>query len=801
MNKNEINYFVLSIYFIFLLSLVYSSGEGFTVTSVSTSDVITNSTNLSSTYWIINTQFTGGGQAITGTITPELAKSLNTSNLEPRKAIIITAQSIDESATYDIINEGVSIYKYDLQITQGEVSCPLGVCYVASDAPACSANTNWEIQSGKSFWGKIKYRFCITKKQVGIKGAYSNPTINFNGKISLSNGDSVIEKTICSGAVQGCDGSSVNFDDIAIATWTGSLVTGDSAPNQDNFVAILNSLQGGKWQIARKSIFDSYNPLPMTADALLTQYVNSNAFQSYEDQTSGYNLITQAISPTNSAADKLLSENASFSSTPFQQDSQNTGKVVVSLSRKLTSPNVVFRIRADWIGVVIPIGIPQIIGVSSNKIASGESGKVVVNIQNIGEVQGTFAAQLVNCEPFIQLNTTQSSMKTIQPSAVDNITLDVSGGNLSTDLSQSCQVKVYEVNDPSVESFYSVNLQLEKAKVCVPGQIISNGSLIQQCSADGTAYQTIQQCENGTIPDGQGGFSCAITLDQQSTMRCNSDSDCENTKYCNQEIKVCAQRIQPIVVKCNFDSDCENTKYCNQKVKVCVQRSGCINLVNKGESSSKADIVFVGDGFLSIDELKSVVINIYDYDGTKNGMMSVEPFKSNRDKFNIWIIDGGNLGTQSVNERIGAAPDMKQAMQIAAQCTAADYQIVISKKQFRSFALFSGSAYLSFASESLFGRLFLHEFGHAFGQLRDEYVETGYGRPGVDVLPNCAGSISRASEWWGNIAGTGTFDGCEYSLGNYRSTFNSIMRAQWLLKDDYGAVNSVALLKILNKYR
>jgi hypothetical protein len=92
----------------------------------------------------------------------------------------------------------------------------------------------------------------------------------------------------------------------------------------------------------------------------------------------------------------------------------------------------------------------------------------------------------------------------------------------------------------------------------------------------------------------------------------------------------------------------------------------------------------------------------------------------------------------------------------------------------------------------------LHEFGHSFGKLADEYVEPQLGdRP---KSPNCAPDILTAQKWWAGVNDVGYYEGCSYTEDNIRPTFNSIMRAHWILKDDYGEVNKQALLSILNKY-
>ncbi len=500
---------LIALFFVFSLIAHFSSAltaSGFTVSSVSTSSVVTKTTDPATVYYIITTQFNGGGQSITGTISPDTIKTFMGGKLYSKQPLSIDVSSVSEQVFYDVINEGVPIYRYKLETFDAPKNCPLGLaCYISDNPQPCPTGANWDMQLGRSFWGKALKRYCITKEQVGVKGVYNNPTIGFDAKITLTVGNIVKEKTICSGATSGCDGSSVSFDEVGTATWSGSLVTGEPAPNQDNFVAIKR-LDSNRWQIARKSTLESYSPYPATADSALNSFLN--LFPAKTDVVQGDTEINNAITPVNQAVDTLLSEDTSFTSSPFTKDI-NTGKVTITLQRSLTSPNVIFRIRADQLGIVIPSGQPKISGITAQKFGSGEAGNVNVQVQNIGEAAGTFSAMLVGCEPFVQSSTSQTSRKTLQPNNIDTITISVSGGAISDDLAKTCSVKVYDVNDPSLEVTSSVTLELEKAKVCIPDRVFADGNTIKKCNKDGSAIDIIETCKYGVVSDGKGGFGCA----------------------------------------------------------------------------------------------------------------------------------------------------------------------------------------------------------------------------------------------------------------------------------------------------
>lgn len=237
----------------------------------------------------------------------------------------------------------------------------------------------------------------------------------------------------------------------------------------------------------------------------------------------------------------------------------------------------------------------------------------------------------------------------------------------------------------------------------------------------------------------------------------------------------------------------------------------CIQMINNGPSDKKADVVFVGDGYLDSEEFFKEIKEIIDYEGIaegtdKEGFFSVEPYKSMKTKFNVWAVNGKDKirhepTTRLGNEGSGNLPNEKDVNDLTQACGQRDFVFVLSKHNYRSFCYFGGKnpCYLSLADEPFKGRLLLHEAGHGIGSLGDEYALEAPALKNaperVEALvteiqtsmPNCKADEKIANEAWGTLVAPGNKLGFFKSCGGdcmpfcqdaIRPTLNSIMRHQ-----------------------
>lgn len=355
---------------------------------------------------------------------------------------------------------------------------------------------------------------------------------------------------------------------------------------------------------------------------------------------------------------------------------------------------------------------------------------------------------------------------------------------------------------------------------------------------------------------------CRVTMEKSKTVTaifvpgCNDDSECSSDQQCENS------RCAPVACDCGYvqnhecqkyecckkteKTDCGEEKTCDAATNKCISESTCREFSIKGDPAEKHDVVFVGDGFDDYKLFKQLLVFLVDYEEKYNGMFSVSPFKENKDKFNFWMVLAPDY--QHLDDGEPVNEDIERFVKTCER----DTVVVISRNTYRPYAFFptsgskGGTAYVSlgfvairgtdYAAEHS-GGLLLHEFGHAFGGLTDEYIEYGKGtRNDLASVPNCAETLDEAKVKWGDLVGVGEVDfytgipnvtgttyfknsyvsvpeiglfpdgsdmgdgGCSYDLKNIRPTKSSLMKNQFEPGYDFGPVNERALQRKIDEY-
>lgn len=303
------------------------------------------------------------------------------------------------------------------------------------------------------------------------------------------------------------------------------------------------------------------------------------------------------------------------------------------------------------------------------------------------------------------------------------------------------------------------------------------------------------------------------------------------------------EEVEDIPIEKEPDSEEENGEIILEEKPEQLEGTPCY-AVEKGHNNAsyeRINVVFVGFG-MEQEDFISFLPFFVDYNGTGltalieerekieteegvevftenktitfRGILGVEPFKSNKDKFNFWYISE----IQNITE-----PEIKQRSNfckyycisnISESCGLPNtYPIYICNTACSAYGswvtnrAYIGKIYLEKdAGLNPYNiRLVVHEFGHSFGGLRDEYIQPE--RADLTGPPNCAPDLENAEEWWGDLVGQGEgelevgyFYGCSYSEENIRPTNKSLMGISSSPFYDFGIVNERHLQNLLDLY-
>jgi len=215
------------------------------------------------------------------------------------------------------------------------------------------------------------------------------------------------------------------------------------------------------------------------------------------------------------------------------------------------------------------------------------------------------------------------------------------------------------------------------------------------------------------------------------------------------------------------------------------------------------DITIIGlyDGTSLFHYVKDQNLDDFREDVNKNvnTFLTTEPFKGRQEKMNFYRVD--KLEELDCEIDAWVKCDEFSVKKLASYCPNDYIVILVDRGKVRDLispvrsSAISNMAKINTADNEL---VVLHEFGHIFGGLADEYVDEKYysnigwsplSYPNCDSPPDCNG--------WRGVDGTGCFEGC--SLKKYsRPTENSLMRS--LKTEKFGPLNERIIIGKLDVY-
>lgn len=258
-------------------------------------------------------------------------------------------------------------------------------------------------------------------------------------------------------------------------------------------------------------------------------------------------------------------------------------------------------------------------------------------------------------------------------------------------------------------------------------------------------------------------------------------------------------------------------------------------IIDNGPVSEKVDVVFLADGYTEseMEKFRNDANRMAGY------FFSNSPFKENKDKFNFWIVESPSVetGTDFPKEKIYKNTiinssfstfdvdrylmtyDIKTVRDLAANVPYDQIVILVNSNVYGGGGVYN---YYSITSvdDDFSDFVIVHEFGHAFGCLADEYytsevgVEDYYDLSIEPYEPNITTLVNFDKKWKNMMESgtpiptpqtaefknkTGVFEGGGYvAKGVYRPFMDCTMKSR--LRDGFCPVCRKALTEMIEFY-
>ncbi len=462
-------------FLIILLSISTASADsGLTVLGMSCYPQISNSESLNKSTCTLNL-VTGGGQVVAG--------EWNTiGDIQLRQPLKIEFGHVVESASYPILNFG-TLWRYD--------------SYYASSCPG-KPSYCFMIEKGKYF--------IIKRIPAGSYGGFGNPDISTIMEVSISLNGTKFTKKIGSGeAARG----NVRFDNngswIASMAGIGYLLTGSALPNQDNFIATSNS---SPWNVAPRVEYDRYEKSLYDADTQLQiredlreMVLNWNGIKEYRQvacQDPVCSDVLNIVTLHNVIVEDLLKTNVRIgydSPTSGLTTITDRGNVINVLDREITRQSIIVTMPASVLGVIVSVGKPEIVNISSPQFASGDQGYVRVGVKNIGDATGTFSVKAYGAK---------ESRITLVPNEQGEVSVfffDAVQGNLSG------SIEVYDINSGEQDE-KNYNVSVLAPKIYIPNQTQVYNNVVTLTDQTGMIQEEVNNCDGKVFRFQDGKYDC-----------------------------------------------------------------------------------------------------------------------------------------------------------------------------------------------------------------------------------------------------------------------------------------------------
>ncbi|MBS3078842.1 hypothetical protein J4218_01860 [Candidatus Pacearchaeota archaeon] len=204
-----------------------------------------------------------------------------------------------------------------------------------------------------------------------------------------------------------------------------------------------------------------------------------------------------------------------------------------------------------------------------------------------------------------------------------------------------------------------------------------------------------------------------------------SSPSCQQGYEWNEQLQKCVPNGGSIA--------CQQGTIWNEELGKCVPQENeslCLELIpnHNNPNEERINIIFIGFNYNDINEFKDKIITLVNINGTgtldDTGLLSEYPFRDYKNKFNVWYINKLSHVNKTIYDDYFIFKNISS--ELSSSCPQTNKQeIRLIKLDYndRSRAGLGEITFFDFGGADMiyFRSALLHEFGHSFGNLEDEY--------------------------------------------------------------------------------
>ncbi|WP_018691140.1 M64 family metallopeptidase [Algicola sagamiensis] len=239
--------------------------------------------------------------------------------------------------------------------------------------------------------------------------------------------------------------------------------------------------------------------------------------------------------------------------------------------------------------------------------------------------------------------------------------------------------------------------------------------------------------------------------------------------------------------------------------------SDVIKVIDNGHSENRVDLVFVAEGYTT-SEIKRFE---EDLSGIIEGFFRAPPLSTYQKHFNVWGVKsisnqsgagngspidtafGAHFGCYGI-DRLLCVETRKVQQYVGQKLNEEEHDVIVVVVNTTKYGG-AGGAVATMSLHSSAVDLALHEVGHTFALLADEYdYGTCNAGPASEANVTNQRSGQKWSHWFDHADNVDSFEGAKYcKQGMFRPTENSMMRT---LAQPFYAVNTEQIIRRIYKY-